>query len=793
MPKPPLFAGFFLSVLTALALVAYAWLPGSLRKECLTAYATEPYQKLAEGLLAGHLYLSQRPDPKLVELPDPYDPAANAPYREDNLSYYRGHYYLYQGITPALLLFAPIRLLTGRYPTQWAAAVVFVAIGSTAGIWLLWFLRSRCFTACPLFLLVMAATGFAFANGYQTVLGAGVIANHVAIASGYCFSMLALAAFTRATVAPRQGLGFALGSFALGLAVASRPNLLVGAGGVSFFFLWGSISRQFGGSVKALIGTLAAGLVPLGAILFALIAFNILRFGRPFEFGQHLMLGAWNQSHLATFSLASVRENLRHYLWRPNRLDLHFPFLNAPDELATGIAENAPWVWLAPAAIWGCWNSVRFPAARIVGLAALSLAIGSLLTLIFLPSGDASGALGSANARYIFDFQPACMLFISLGVIICGDCLRGVSWLIRALELGATVTAFLSVLAALSLEFQNLPAGSYAPLATVLGQPAFLYEQWRGKSYGPVAFDVSFPRNRTGHTEPLVETGPPGRSDLLYVDYLNSHQVRFGLISGGTRGPTSDPLSINYRITHHLEIWMGSLMPSLEDPALNHLNRAAARTIRRRIRLVLDGRIVLDDQALFHPASADEVWFGSCRETRGFCDARFQGILSNPQRLPITIADSEVPSLAYRHLQLTLRLPSPRPHGAEPLVSTGAPGAGDIIYLKYEDQSQVQIGFDHWGHPSTLSPPLTLNSSDPHTVEIDLTSFQAGSPPQPGLRVVVDGKAVLSSPDRPYPSAPDEVSIGRNPIGASTCTYTFTGQILAVHRLNEPTTRTQTR
>ena len=53
--------------------------------------------------------------PGSLQLPDPYDPVAYAPYPVNDLSYYKGKLYLYFGITPALVLFWPYVALTAPF------------------------------------------------------------------------------------------------------------------------------------------------------------------------------------------------------------------------------------------------------------------------------------------------------------------------------------------------------------------------------------------------------------------------------------------------------------------------------------------------------------------------------------------------------------------------------------------------------------------------------------------------------------------------------------------------------
>src|SRR5690349_19352442 len=70
------------------------------------------YDLLARGFTHGHLYVPVEPSPQLLALRDPYDPKANESVRYQDMVLYRRHYYLYFGAAPAVLLFAPWRILT---------------------------------------------------------------------------------------------------------------------------------------------------------------------------------------------------------------------------------------------------------------------------------------------------------------------------------------------------------------------------------------------------------------------------------------------------------------------------------------------------------------------------------------------------------------------------------------------------------------------------------------------------------------------------------------------------------
>ncbi|HUR59129.1 MAG TPA: hypothetical protein VM029_15545, partial [Opitutaceae bacterium] len=100
--------------------------PGS---QIATAVRADLYALLASGFLKGHLYLDIEVPPELARAKNPYDPAQRPPvlYLHD-ASVYQGRYYIYFGPAPAVLLFAPWRLITGHdLPTPYAV-LTFVSL-----------------------------------------------------------------------------------------------------------------------------------------------------------------------------------------------------------------------------------------------------------------------------------------------------------------------------------------------------------------------------------------------------------------------------------------------------------------------------------------------------------------------------------------------------------------------------------------------------------------------------------------------------------------------------------------
>jgi hypothetical protein len=139
-------------------------------------------------------------------------------------------------------------------------------------------------------------------------------------------------------------------------------------------------------------------------------------------------------------------------------------------------------------------------------------------------------------------------------------------------------------------------------------------------------------------------------------------------------------------------------------------------------------------------------------------------------------------------VSMTLVLPKDRKSLTEPLASSGRPGRGDIIFVRYVDSGHVQFGQDHWGAPPIVTKPVEVDYDRPHHLVIsagslvppDESSLFRREPwlePMRGhLLIILDGRVVLSRNSSFYPAAPETILFGANLIGGSAVGYGFNGE-----------------
>ncbi|MGA2139064.1 MAG: tetratricopeptide repeat protein [Verrucomicrobiia bacterium] len=419
-------AWMLLAAVCALVIGVYAYMAQSGVLELLSPNAAGTYYNLlVQGFRAGHLSLKKEVPPWFSRLADPYDPAAHLPYQDPlyrmrDLSYYKGRFYLYFGVTPVLILFWPYVALTGQYLFDRQAVMIFCTAGFLASVGLLRALWRRYFAGVSGGVVAACALALGLATGVPVLLARADV-YEVAISCGYMLTMLSLAAIWRALHEPeRRCRWLVAASVAYGLAVGARPSLLFG----SVILLvpvaqaWREQRPECLPRSTWLSGLLAAT-VPILLIGLGLMFYNARRFDSPFQFGMRYSLTNQRLGALQFFSLRYLWFNLRVYFLEPARWSARFPFVH---EIAMppmprdhggdrpfGILTNIPLVWLALAVPLARWNRPG-PAGTILRwfVTAVALLFGiCALTLAFFIN---------AAFRYEVDFLPALLWLAVVGI-----------------------------------------------------------------------------------------------------------------------------------------------------------------------------------------------------------------------------------------------------------------------------------------------------------------------------------------------------------------------------------------
>jgi tetratricopeptide (TPR) repeat protein len=402
----------------AIVLAAYVFLGGMGLTDAGNPSARDAnYNLLARGLLSGQLNLDKAAPEGLTRLADPYDPAANAPFRRltgdrlQDISFYRGKLYLYFGAAPAILLFIPWHLLTTSWMQHWAAVVVLCAGGLLTYLSLFRSVLRQAFPLSPPWMTAFAVLVLGFGS-YAPLLLARADMWEIPIAFSSFAVAVALRSLWEAIGNPRRSAAWlALASAAFGAAFAARPTVLPNAAVLLVPFALREVRRS--------PWAWAAAVVPLGLCGAGVALYNELRFGSAFEFGQHYQLAGQYVAKLKLFSPGYLPTNLRLYLFQGVQWSAVFPFAHEPPDGAlpadhgkiehiSGVLLNAPILWAglaAPFLAGAARGGRRFAliAAAAAWIAASSL---GLMALFF-----------GTCSRYQSEFTPCLALLAAFGIL----------------------------------------------------------------------------------------------------------------------------------------------------------------------------------------------------------------------------------------------------------------------------------------------------------------------------------------------------------------------------------------
>jgi hypothetical protein len=747
------------------------------------------YNLLIKGFRSGHLSLQVEVPAGVLKLKDPYDPRQNAPFGMHDVSYFKGKFYLYFGAAPAVALYWPFAAATGHFLEDRQAVFLFASAEFLFGSFLLLAISRRYFPAIG----VLAEVGGILAMGFATmvpVLLRRQEVYEVAVSSASAFFAASLFCFYKSLHSERGLRWIFAASLAYGFAIGSRPTYLFG----SVFLLFPALFGH--GLIARRVANACAAIVPVGALLAGILAYNYLRFENPFEFGHNFAFSGADETKNTQFSLAFVWFNFRAYLLAPAHLSAYFPFVRVPAlgtapvgyagvEDPYGIFPNIPFTLLVIAAPLA-WKGRPLLRLFSLGVGASALAVAAVIfTFQF-----------AAN-RYMVDFLPGFVILAVIGFWGLSGLLSGTAG--RFARLACWVLIVWSALFNLFAAFRHNeflrisnPA-TFRRLVHAFDYPRYAVDRLVGRTYGPLELTVTFPAGKVGKLEPLVVTGSNFLSDYLYVYYNTRDSIRVGFEHTSYGGPVSEIIPMDFGQVHHVLVDMPSLYPPIGDPYFDGLPADVVENFAEHLRIAVDGRVVIDTAQQFYPAFGLSPAVGSTASDQAAFGRLFSGKILGVR----TIRKDWRPTPQARllgPLLIKLEFPSQGGTAHEPLVSSGYAGRGDVLSVAYPDSGHAIFSLDHWGAGGPTSGPVPIKPGTPETLEVSFGSFFPASErpleiPEAKwtdvaskLTISLDGTKVFEVRTPFYAAPADTIVVGRNAIGASGCVAEFGGRILSVGR-----------
>jgi hypothetical protein len=475
------------------------------------------YNYLARGFLRGHLYTALDPDPKLLALPDPYAENVGDSLKVWDMALYRGHYYLYHGVAPAVLLFTPWRIVTGHDVPENFGVALFCLAGFLLSGATLFRVLPLAGAELPAPLLALVLLALAFCQGVPLLLSR-VWVYEVAIACGYCCLSGGVFFLTGALGSLRPAAWLAASGLMFGLSIACRPHF-----GLAAIIATGALAAW--GWRKRRLRLILPFLVPLTAAGLALAAYNYARFGNPFEFGVRYLMGIRELSR-TELRARWVVPGLYYLLVCQPAAGPEYPWLYPSFRRPFDV----PGFYLEPTV--GCLYMAPFLIGTVfIGWARgarmiLAVALASAVAILLFVAGT-----GFMTQRYEVDFLPLATLAAAAGFAVAIARFRG--WPRYALIAGLAGSSSAGIACSLALamsgpynNFLHDRPESFARIARRFGPIA----RYRPLLDPPVDLDITAvcAPHYDGFREPLVAMG---RSMYREVVALEHHPEKFRIIA----------------------------------------------------------------------------------------------------------------------------------------------------------------------------------------------------------------------------------------------------------------------
>lgn len=382
------------------------------------------YDELAQAMLKGKTYIDNGDVPDfLLEMENPYDTAART--SEENktgktarwdVAFFNGHYYVYFGIVPLLLMYLPCRAIFDA-PFPSALGIIIFSVFFTIGVYKLLSLiaekRLKNISVASFLLLVLT---FINCCGMMFLVKRPDFYS-VPIITGMTFTVFGIYCWLKSfEVKKRKPLYLFAGSLCMALVAGCRPQMLLVSAVALPIFLPHFFKNKFI-LKKDGIKQLAVLAVPYVAVAAGIMYYNFIRFGSPFDFGSSYNLTT-NDVTKRGFDFGRAGLGIFTYLFQPPSFTGVFPFIKKTvietnyagktiyENCFGGLVTSLPLLWFA-FALFKVKDGLK--KKNLFGITSVLLVTG---IAIVIADTEAGGLL----QRYFSDF--AFLFFIVAAVTI---------------------------------------------------------------------------------------------------------------------------------------------------------------------------------------------------------------------------------------------------------------------------------------------------------------------------------------------------------------------------------------
>ncbi len=443
------------------------------------------YDELAQAILQGRTYIDNNDVPQsLIEMENPYDTAARSvqasqtgdSYRWD-VAYFDGHYYVYFGIVPLLLMYLPFRVITGS-PFPSAVGIMLFALIFSVGVFrLLDLICRKKFKSISVGIFLLTSLTLINCCGAMFLVKRPDFYS-VPIITSMAFVVWGIYLWLRGLEDSKsKALSFFLGSLFLALSVGCRPQsvlicfvalpLFLG-----YFFKDRHIFKKEGIKELVILG------VPFVVVASGIMYYNYIRFGSPFNFGSSYNLTT-NDVTNRGFVFARSFTGLFTYLFQTPQFTGVFPYIE-PVSIETNyigktITENCFGGLITSLPM--LWFIFALPKAKNIlkekKLLALTLTLILIGTALVIADTQAGGIL----QRYYSDFGY--IFFLGAIPVIFALCeAKQMENNAKSLNTLVFISAFLSIFYSIALAFSVSDVTIDTQNPTLFGTILHLVQFW---------------------------------------------------------------------------------------------------------------------------------------------------------------------------------------------------------------------------------------------------------------------------------------------------------------------------
>lgn len=293
------------------------------------------YDELAQAILDGKTYIDNDDVPQsLIDMENPYDSTARYykeiesgdSYRWD-VAYYDGHYYVYFGIVPLLLMYLPCRaILDAPFPSA-IGIILFACIFALGVFKLLGYLCRKYFKNVSVGAYLLTTLAFVNCCGAMFLVKRPDFYS-VPIITAMAFVTWGIYLWLKGRdEEEKRNLRFLGGSICCALAVGCRPQSVLMCAVALPIFLGYFFKEKKIKEKNGIINLLVLA-IPFVVVATGIMYYNFIRFGSPFDFGSSYNLTT-NDVTRRGIEAGRTGLGIFTYLFQPPSFDATFPYIRA--------------------------------------------------------------------------------------------------------------------------------------------------------------------------------------------------------------------------------------------------------------------------------------------------------------------------------------------------------------------------------------------------------------------------------------------------------------------------------